>query len=289
MVRGGRRMKTRWKPVILITLLISLLCSISLSSSAQTAPGDSHLHIKLISERTALIPGKTTAVGLYFKLAPDWHIYWINAGDSGEPPRVLWTLPNGIAAGNIQWPTPQRLAADSLVNYGYTNSVLLIVPVAIRSTFTAREATLHADVNWLVCREICIPGISKLDLTLPVSRTSRPTASSTLFRQARANLPKKLPADWRATVSAAQDHFLLHVKTGKRLAKASFIPRHSLQVSNDAPQKLRSMSNGIPLTIRKSDELLSPIAQLDCLLVLGNGVSYDIEAPVTSKRVAQKN
>lgn len=279
-------MKTRWKPAIVTALLIF---SLSLSSSAQTASRDSHVHVKLISERTALIPGKTTAVGLYFKLVPGWHIYWINAGDSGEPPRVLWTLPSGITAGDIQWPTPQRITADSLVSYGYTNSVLLTVPIAVRPTFTAREATLHADVNWLVCREICIPGISKLDLKLPVSRTSRPTASSTLFRRARASLPKKLPIGWRATVSEAQEHFLLRVKTGRRLAKVSFIPRHSLQVSNDAEQKIRSMPNGITLTIRKSDELLSPIARLDGLLVLENGASYDINAPVTSKNVAQKN
>jgi len=282
-------MKTRCKPAIVITLLISSLCLISLGSSAQTALGKSHLHVKLISDRTALVPGTTTAVGLYFKLVPGWHIYWINAGDSGEPPRVLWTLPSGITAGDIQWPTPQRLVADSLVSYGYTNSVLLTVPIAVRSTSAAREATLHADVNWLVCREICIPGISKLDLTLPVSRTSRPTASSALFRQARASLPKKLPAGWSATVSGAPDHFLLHVKTGKRLANASFIPRHSLQVSNDATQEPRSMPNGITLTIKKSDELLSPIAQLDGLLVLENGVSYDINAPVIPKRVARKN
>jgi DsbC/DsbD-like thiol-disulfide interchange protein len=31
-------------------------------------------------------------LGLYFKLEPGWHIYWKNAGDSGEPPRARWTL-----------------------------------------------------------------------------------------------------------------------------------------------------------------------------------------------------
>jgi len=282
-------MKTRWRPAIVTTLQIFLLCLVSLNSSAQTASGNSHLHVSLISDRSALMPGKTTAVGLHFKLTSGWHIYWINAGDSGEPPRVFWTVPGGITSGNIQWPTPQRLADDSLVSYGYTNSVLLTVPVAVRSTFSARKATLHADVNWLVCREICIPGISRLDLTLPVSRTSRPTASSALFRRTRASLPKKLPAGWSAIASEAQENFLLHVNAGKRLAKASFIPRHSLQVSNDGTQKLQPMPNGIALTIRKSDELLSPIARLDGLLVLGNGVSYDISAPVTSKRVAQEN
>ena len=282
-------MKTCLKPAVTAVALFLLFCSFSGSASAQSASADHHLDVRLISERTALVPGETTNVGLHFKLAPGWHIYWINAGDAGEPPRVLWTLPRAITAGKIQWPTPQRLVADSLVNYGYTNSALLIVPLSVRSSFREQKVRLLADVNWLVCREICIPGISHLSLTLPVSSTSRPTVFTALFRRTRATQPRPLPSHWTASLADTKNHFVLRVKTGKRLAKATFIPRHSLQVANDAIQQVQPLPHGVQITLQKSEELLNPITRLDGLLVLSKNVSYKISAPVTPGPAANRN
>ena len=49
-----------------------------------------------------LYPGGANQAGLYFKLEPGWHVYWENAGDSGEPPHIQWTLPGGVTAGPMR-------------------------------------------------------------------------------------------------------------------------------------------------------------------------------------------
>ena len=51
------------------------------------------------------------------EIAPGWHTYWMNPGDSGEPPRIEWALPTGFTAGDIVWPHPERIrrgAGDEL-------------------------------------------------------------------------------------------------------------------------------------------------------------------------------
>jgi len=46
-------------------------------------------------------PGKTVWVGLQLTHQPEWHTYWKNAGDSGLPTVLEWTLPPGVSAGDF--------------------------------------------------------------------------------------------------------------------------------------------------------------------------------------------
>ena len=79
-------------------------------------------------------------MGLHFELESGWHIYWINPGDSGEPPRVQWRLPAGFRAESIQWPAPQRIEDHSLVDYGYEGEALLMVPVESPADLEVHES-----------------------------------------------------------------------------------------------------------------------------------------------------
>jgi thiol:disulfide interchange protein DsbD len=90
-------------------------------SSAADAPD---VHVQLVFPEDQLYPGGKNVVGLYFKLEPGWHVYWKNAGDSGEPPHIRWTLPDGVTAGPIQFPAPKRLPLGPLMDFGYENEVL---------------------------------------------------------------------------------------------------------------------------------------------------------------------
>ena len=51
--------------------------------------------------------GQPVWVGLQITHAPEWHTYWKNAGDSGMPTELQWTLPPGVRAGDIAWPLPR--------------------------------------------------------------------------------------------------------------------------------------------------------------------------------------
>ncbi len=77
-----------------------------------------HGTVELIAENQSITAGHKLNLGLHFELEKGWHIYWVNPGDSGEPPRVTWQLPAGLAVVTKEWPAPRRLGVPSIVDFG---------------------------------------------------------------------------------------------------------------------------------------------------------------------------
>src|SRR5271155_209851 len=130
--------------------LMLLLTGASVQAASAIIP---HGTLELVAENQWITAGRTLNLGLHFQLEKGWHIYWVNPGDSGEPPRVKWHLPTGLTAGAIEWPTPRRLEdSSSIVDYGYEDAVLLIVPMHADPKLAAEQGTqIGADVKLLVC------------------------------------------------------------------------------------------------------------------------------------------
>jgi len=168
--------------------------------------------------------GQSFWLGLQLQHQPQWHTYWQNPGDSGLPTQLRWTLPPGLTATKTIWPMPQKIAIGSLTNYGYENSILLVVPVQVGPGFKpSGPLTVQLRANWLVCRQECIPQEGVFSLSFPAQGasasqshlfeaslkqqsqpllgrgTSQDKASATLSDNAtRLNLQlKTLPAAWR--------------------------------------------------------------------------------------------
>ncbi|MGB7744128.1 MAG: protein-disulfide reductase DsbD domain-containing protein, partial [Terracidiphilus sp.] len=127
------------------------------AAAAPASADAAHLHVQLIVPEAQLLTGQSSNAGLYFKLEPGWHVYWLNAGDSGEPPHIKWTLPAGITAGALQFPAPKRLPLGPLMDFGYENEVLFPFTLDVAKSAKPGPVTLSAKVDWLVCREVCIP------------------------------------------------------------------------------------------------------------------------------------
>src|SRR5215471_52469 len=86
-----------------------------------------HARVELLAEAPG--PTGTWWLGVHFALEKDWHVYWVNPGDSGQPPVLKWQLPAGFTAGEIKWPVPEKLKRSTLADYGYQDDVVLLVPV----------------------------------------------------------------------------------------------------------------------------------------------------------------
>lgn len=147
----------------------------------------------LISELLTVTAGQPFWIGLHFKMAPEWHIYWKNSGDSGLPPRIIWSLPEGFAADEIEWPMPQRLISDDLATYVYDDEVLLPVKIYPPKQLDRDSVTIAAKVDWLACREACIPGSAELSLKLRVSAEANSGPTAAIFQKYKKALPKPLP------------------------------------------------------------------------------------------------
>ncbi len=154
-----------------------LLFWLAAASAASAAPGavvtTERVRAELLAHAPEGVePGKPVWLGLQLRHQPEWHTYWKNPGDSGLPTQLQWTLPAGLEAGEIAWPTPKKIPIGNLANYGYEDTVLLPVPVTVSGSFQPPPGAATVDVklqaSWLVCRKECIPEEGSFVLKLPV-------------------------------------------------------------------------------------------------------------------------
>jgi thiol:disulfide interchange protein DsbD len=261
--------------------LLAFLCCISLSF-AQT-PKPQHAKLSLISERTALTPGSSQWIGLRFDLEPGWHIYWTNPGDSGEPPKVTWNLPNGIQAGDLQFPAPQRIKDHSLIDYGYQDKVILLSQLSVPQSSTFNKADIAADVRYLVCREVCVPGKEHVSVTLPLAVEAKSSPDESTIQSAKARLPQALPAGVRVS-GAVEGDFLVVTVAGKRPDVESikdFMPADAPIVDTTAAPIVEPGKDSTRIKLKKSEQLDHPISQLRGLLITSDK-AYNVTIPFAS-------
>ena len=261
-----------------LVLLAAGLPALAASSSAE-AP---HVKVELMVLPQALNRGEAVDAGLYFKLEPGWHVYWVNAGDAGMPPHIRWTLPEGITAGPLQFPAPKRLPLGPLMDFGYEDEAFFPLTLQVAKTAKTGPAQLDAKVDWLVCRATCIPGKAELSVNRDVLATpgkSMPQASdAALFSRFAARLPKPMPRGFKAGFQPSPQGFLLSIATGKSEAEATFFPEEQGVLDNPAPQKLTSTARGLVLDLKKDAGLTATPAQLQGVLELSGGRTYEIAA-----------
>jgi thiol:disulfide interchange protein DsbD len=264
--------------LIFVLLLLAAGLPALAASNAADAP---HLHVQLVAPSDQIYPGGSNVAGLYFKLEPGWHIYWKNAGDSGEPPHIQWTLPAGVSAGPMQFPAPKRLPLGPLMDFGYEGEVLFPLKFQVAETVKDDPAVLHAKVDWLVCREVCIPG--KAELQMPLQLLSKePTVTSgsamdaELVKRLASTLP--LPGSFKAVFEPAQAGFRLGVETGRRETEATFFPASQDILDNPAAQKVTPTARGFILDLKKDADLTANPAQLSGVLELSGGRAYELTA-----------
>ena len=267
-------------------LLTNLVFAAVLLFTARAAGAQSfsasHAKVSLVAEQPALEPGRPATIGVLFDLEKGWHIYWVNPGDSGEPPRLQWQLPAGFKAGEIRWPTPARLALGTVTDYGYEGRVLLPLPLTVPATYKAGSPVpIGVDISYLICRDVCIPAKVHAALRLPETDISGSQAAThALFATAQSESPKPMPATWKAQLSDEGKNFVLTLQTGMQETKAAFFPLDEDQIDNAAPQAAVPSGTGVKLTLKKSDQLEKPIAKLRGVVVLGPGRAFEISVLV---------
>lgn len=247
-----------------------------LAAAAAAAPVKTeHVEAELVAERAAVAPGQTVTVALIQRIIPRWHTYWLNPGESGLPTEIAWTLPEGWSAGPIQWPAPQRIPVGPLVNYGYEDLAVLLVDVTAPAGAKPGPATLRAEVNWLVCEEICVPETVALSLDLGIAAPPPPATSAEFFAQARAALPQPSPfaARYRAGGGAASLSLALPNAEQAKVTEAYFFPESDSVVEASAPQEMSRDKDGLHLAFKpaRPEVPAAPVRGIVQLTELVNG------------------
>jgi DsbC/DsbD-like thiol-disulfide interchange protein len=241
-----------------------------------------------VAETSTLQRGRTGWLAVHLTMKPGWHTYWRNSGDSGLATSVKWTLPQGVTAGPIVWPQPERFVARTIVGYGYQHDIGLLTAVKLPPKFAADRISIGGVVSWLACEKVCIPGSEKLTITLPVSDAVPVTdpGNAALFAQTRRRIPQRAPFDATFSLDAAQIRLSIPrtALPGGVEREMTFYPFDNAVIEHSAPQAVVLRPRQIDLMLSRSAIANDQIPTLDGLLIVKGPRTGDVRALDVSAR-----
>ena len=205
--------------------LLATLLLLSFTDLSAEAVDTGHAKASLVADTTQ--SDEFFYVGLKLDMDPGWHTYWKNPGDSGGPFSIMWSHQMDIIIEGVSWPAPEIIPYDPLITYGYKDFV--IFPFKVFKQTDSELGLLSAELEFLICSDICIP--ESAELSIDLSQLNR---SSELL-DAVNELPNKvLPIG----VQASLENIVIEFGYDKKPTKAYFfsetkdvvkyLPSHSL-------------------------------------------------------------
>ena len=281
-------MMTKFLKIAFFSLL--LLITATASHAEDTAePIEKNVKIRVLSERGSIQAGETIWVGIEHSIRPHWHTYWQNAGDSGTPAAITWTLPEGFTTSKIHWPTPQKIPYPPLMNYGYENNVILLQKLTAPEILPEGPLKFAVDVDVLVCEEICIPEASHLDITLNAPDT-KDENNEAYLSAARTKLPQKI--GWDSTFTDLGKTFKLTTtpQNATILDNLSpemieIFPLEWGMIHNVAKPEITLENNQITLTQERGERTITDLKSADFIVAIGKGekrLAYQVNATQTA-------
>ena len=214
--------------------------------------------VDLLVESAEAKPGTTVMVGLHLRMPDHWHTYWQNPGDSGDSTKMTWeNLPEGITAGAMQWPVPEKVEWLEMFTYAYHHDVLLMIPLTLSADLKPGEYQLNGKVVWLECEESCLPGDKQVAATLVVGEDTKPGPNRELFETWREKLPDTkvlpaIPASWTESPVEGKREIAIEAPFGKG-AVVAFIPDSAKDkawsISHDSVQVIEMKQTLIRKTV----------------------------------------
>ncbi len=270
-------------------LSLFLLAFILLNTSISYAKDiERYTNIRIIPEKTFITPDSEIVIATEINLAPHWHVYWQNPGDSGLPVKIKWQLPNDFQISEISWPTPDKISYDILSNYGYYDQVILLQKLKAPKNLPEGKFSLSAKIDMLVCNEICIPESSEISITFNDGAIN--VDNSSYINAAQEKIAK--PLNGEINYSESNNNLIINIKTDneKLLNKDNleFFPTEWGIINHLAEPKVSTSNNIITISHERGDRDLSNISALKGLLVIKGSIGKNQAFSINTKN-AQLN
>lgn len=205
------------------SVVVAALWSIAAPPAwAASVATTTHFSASLVAESRAPAAGSTVAVAVAIRLAPGWHTYWQNPGESGLPPALQWRLPAAVTHGQVRYPVPTELVEQGIASNVYLGHVTLLTHLHLARRLAAGTALpVGATLKLLVCSEgLCVPESTTVNTHLSVGNGAADPAVASLFSAARAALPRILDTPVHYTVKGDSIALALPARLGRNLASA---------------------------------------------------------------------
>jgi DsbC/DsbD-like thiol-disulfide interchange protein len=165
------------RPGFNFLVAVAALSLVSVMGAARTAAGDdaprqsAPLQSEWVKGHASRTRVSVSHVGtdLYafveIQMEPGWKTYWRNPGESGIPPRFDFARSKNVAKAEVLYPAPMRIADPGGDIVGYKDQVIFPVKLIVKEPSLA--TAIGADVQFGICKDICVPSEAALNVVLP--------------------------------------------------------------------------------------------------------------------------
>ena len=276
-----------------------ILCALLLGVEAHDIlASDEPLKVTLVSEAASIQPGKPFYVGLHLQHGVGYHTYWKFPGIVGVPTGIIWALPPGFVAGEIEWPEPESVLMFKIKAQGFERDVLLPIKITPPADLKAAQTIrLSGKCSWMSCAKTCHPGFSDVSLVLPVmnAKSEANLKWQPVFAQERNRFPDRV-SSWEISAAERGQTVILTVSpTGESARKFSaeanpepvYFFTEDGWIDTDKPQITRVNADGsLTLELTRSEVYLGKVQPSSLHGILKNPKGWLLNAEVKSFRIS---
>ena len=229
----------------LLTLFSLLFFSSNLFLNEKSFASNSSFEI--IPEKVSIFNENEIYLIVKFDLEKNWHTYWKNPGDSGEPASFEWDLPEGFEISEAMWPTPELIPYPPLTTFGYTDQLELLFKLSLPEE-VKENSVIAVSSKWLVCADVCIPQEGSVSFDLFKANQTYPSQIGQLL----SKIKQKIPLDNGKIITSKieEDRLVLNLEElGLDITDAYFFPFRKDVIDYSVNQKLKKNDEEVSLSL----------------------------------------
>ena len=221
--------------------------------------------LELISPHTQVKKRKAFLAGIRIKIPKDWHSYWSFAGDFGQAPQIEWKQIENVTIVSLPLPAPTRKSfpLNEKKSYSFIYEKELLIPFSIFVEENYKEANLplSLDLQWFVCKEICISKKNSLFLDLKLGDVfEMELESKKVFDFWDPFFPKEF--DLKSYFQVKDKKLMIHFSFEEEIKCMDLFPEKNEDFSTTPPVLLNQSLNSCSFQVEKSHSDIPKISGL---------------------------
>lgn len=161
------------------SFLAAMMVVASMAAPLRAGPLDKLVDIEVLDG--GLTERGTYMAALRLNLSDGWKTYWRAPGEAGIPPAFSWRGSKNVGDVQITWPTPHVFDQNGMRSIGYKRQMVL--PVEITPKDPARPVRLKGEIEFGLCKDVCIPGALRFNHALDAKAGRNPAIAAALAQR----------------------------------------------------------------------------------------------------------
>lgn len=104
------------------------------------------------------------------EIKPDWHIYWHNPGDSGDPTVLTYMdSPDYTIKDQIHSAPQKSVFEDIITTYIHRNKLYFKTEFKLNDISNKKNLPFKQILSYTICKKECLPGTISAEIDIPVN------------------------------------------------------------------------------------------------------------------------